>query len=84
MDNWELAAIGGVSFLGGVLYAVYFWLQSGEAFDGKKFGKSILSAFFAGVAFGAGSMAIDQLEVRDLLTAFTSGVGVTAVGGKVL
>jgi hypothetical protein len=84
MDNWELAIIGLVATFGGIAYAFYFWLDSGEKFSGRRFGVSVMAALFAGVGFGIAYTFVDQMSVRDLLQAFISGIGVTAVGSKVI
>jgi hypothetical protein len=84
MANADLAIIAAVAFAGGVLYALYGFLDSGLPFDGKVFGKSVIAALFAGVAFGVAYNFADQMSMRDILTAFGSGVGVTAVGSKLL
>ena len=84
MDNWEVAAIAGMAFLGGLVYAVYFWLASNEKFDGRKFGMSVISALFAAAVFAVGYSFVDKLDAKDLLLALGSGVGVTAAGSKVL
>ena len=84
MQNWELAVIAAIAFVGGIVYAFYFWLVSGEPFNGRRFGASIVSALFAGVLFGIGYTFVDKMSIRDLLMAFASGVGVTAAGSKIL
>jgi hypothetical protein len=84
MEGWENAAIAFVAFGGGIVYAFYFWLTSGEKFDGKKFGASVIAAMFAGAVFGIGYTFIDKINGVDLLTAFVSGTGITAAGSKVI
>jgi hypothetical protein len=84
MGNYDLAIIAAVAFAGGVVYALYGWLDSKLPFDGKMFGKSVIAALFTGVAFGVAYNFADSMSMRDILTAFGSGIGVTAVGSKAL
>jgi len=84
MDNWELAVIAAIAFAGGIVYAFFGWLNSDQPWVTRKFLRSVGAALIAGVAFGLGYSFTEAFSVKDVLTAFASGLGITAGLPKVI
>jgi hypothetical protein len=82
MHNWDLVLVSLSAILGGLIYAVAGWLDSGEPFNGRAFGRSALAAVIAGIGFAVGYIFIDGFGIRDVMLAFLAGAGVTAVVPK--
>jgi hypothetical protein len=69
---------------GGLCTALLGWLESGEPFDPRKFGGSVLRAIIAAIVFAVGFQLSDGwLTVLDLFYAFLGGAGVDVLGNRV-
>lgn len=84
MSNLEVGLIGLVATLGGVFFAFMGWLDSGEPFNPRKFGKSCAAALVAGIGFGIAYTFVDGFTIKDVLIAFLAGGGFTAGAPKVI
>ena len=82
--NWQVLVIALAAIVGGVGYAFFGWLESGENFNPRHFFSSVGVALFTGIGFGVGYHFADTFSFTDLLLAFLSGAGVTAGGAKVV
>ena len=73
-----------VSAFGGALFAsIMGWLDSGEAFIGRKFASSVIRALIAGGVFAIGYQFAGSVSVMDILIAFIAGAGVDVLGNRV-
>jgi len=73
-----------VSAFGGALFAsIMGWLDSGEAFIGRKFASSVIRALIAGGAFAIAYQFTDSVSILDIVIAFVSGAGVDVLGHRV-
>ena len=82
--DWENLAVALSAVAGGILYAMFGWMESGEPWDTRRFGKSVAAAVVAGTGFGVAYIFAGEISIRDLLIAFLAGMGVTATGPKIL
>ncbi len=77
--------IGVAAFLGGVISAVLGWLDSGEAFNARKFTSSALRALVAGLIFAAGyEYAGGQITIIDIFIALIAGAGFESGGNRIV
>ena len=83
MVGIEIIFIAISAFLGGLLAAGLGWLDSGKAFDPRKFGSSAIRAFIAGIIFAVAYVFQNGITVIDILIAFTGGAGVDVIGNRV-
>lgn len=80
MDKLYVALM---ALAGGLVAALLGWMESGERFDGRKFGGSAIRALIAGALFAVGyELAAGRVGVTDLLYAFLGGAGVDAIGNR--
>jgi len=70
------------AFVGGVVAALLGWLESGEAFDLRKFGGSVVRSLIAGVVLALGSGLAGPVDMAALLYAFLGGAGVDVIGNR--
>jgi len=68
--------IASAAFLGAVLNALLGWLDSQEAFQGRKFAASVGRGLVAAVAFAISYQYINFITPIDLGIAFLGGAGV--------
>jgi hypothetical protein len=80
MDRLYIALIG---LSGGLAAALLGWLESGEPFNPRKFGGSVIRALVAGVIFAVGYHIADSVSILDLLYAFLGGAGVDVIGNRI-
>jgi drug/metabolite transporter (DMT)-like permease len=80
MDRLYIALAG---LSGGLVAALLGWLESGEPFNPRKFGGSVIRALVAGVIFAVGYHIADSLSILDLLYAFLGGAGVDVLGNRI-
>ena len=79
----NLIYIAIAALAGGIIAAVLGWLDSGENFESRKFGSSMLRALFAAVAFAVGYAYSNSIGVMDIAVAFCGGAGVDALGHRI-
>ena len=79
MDKLYIAL---ASLSGGLVAALLGWLESGEPFNSRKFGGSIIRALIAGVIFAVGYELSETLGILDLFYAFLGGAGVDVLGNR--
>jgi drug/metabolite transporter (DMT)-like permease len=80
MDRLYIALAG---LSGGLVAALLGWLESGEPFNPRKFGGSVIRALVAGVIFAVGYQLVDGTSILDLLYAFLGGAGVDVLGNRI-
>ena len=80
MDRLYIAL---ASLSGGLAAALLGWLESGEPFNPRKFGGSVIRALIAGSVFAVGYHLADGLSILDLLYAFLGGAGVDVLGNRI-
>jgi drug/metabolite transporter (DMT)-like permease len=80
MDRLYIALAG---LSGGLVTALLGWLESGEPFNPRKFGGSVIRAMVAGVVFAVGYHIADTLSIMDFLYAFLGGAGVDVIGNRI-
>lgn len=71
------------ALLGGVAAALLGWLESGEPFNQRKFGGSVIRSLIAGAIFAAGYQISGAVGIIDLLYAFLGGAGVDVIGNRI-
>lgn len=67
------------AFGGGILGALLGFFDAHEAFDWRKFGKSVIVAILAGIGFALAYPFVDGIGIRDILLAIASGAGADSV-----
>ncbi|MBU0778239.1 hypothetical protein KKF82_08270 [Patescibacteria group bacterium] len=75
--------IGVAAFLGGIVSGVLGWLDSGEAFEIRKFSATIVRALVAGIVFAIGYHYANGLSPIDLGLAFVGGSGIDVLGNRI-
>lgn len=70
-----LVYITAAAFFGALLHAFMGYLNSHDAFDARKFGKSIILALQAAIGAALIFNTSDTIVVRDILLAITAGAG---------
>jgi hypothetical protein len=80
MDRLYIALAG---LSGGMVAAMLGWMESGEPFNSRKFGGSIIRAFIAGIIFAVGYQLSGSVGILDLFYAFLGGAGVDVLGNRV-
>ncbi len=70
------------ALLGGLAAALLGWLESGEPFNPRKFGGSLIRSLIAAAIFAAGYQS-GSVGVIDLLYAFLGGAGVDVIGNRI-
>lgn len=78
----EVAILTVAAVLGALFAAVMGWLESGEAFNGRKFASSVLRAVIAGILIAVGYQYVSAVDALDYLIVFLAGCGVDAVGNR--
>ncbi len=71
------------ALLGGVVTALLGWLESGDSFNPRKFGGSLIRSLIAAVIFAAGYQLSGSIGIIDLLYAFLGGAGVDVIGNRI-
>ncbi len=71
------------ALLGGIVTALLGWLESGEAFNTRKFGGSLIRSLIAAAVFAAGYQISASMGIIDLLYAFLGGAGVDVIGNRI-
>jgi len=71
------------ALLGGIVTALLGWLESGEPFNRRKFGGSVIRSLIAGAIFAAGYQVSGGVGIIDLLYAFLGGAGVDVIGNRI-
>ncbi|APV43649.1 hypothetical protein Dform_00289 [Dehalogenimonas formicexedens] len=79
MDRLYIAL---AALFGGIVAAALGWLESGEAFDLRKFGGSIVRSALAGVVISLGSSLAGPVDIAVLFYAFLGGAGVDVIGNR--
>ncbi len=59
------------------------WLESGEPFNPRKFGGSVIRALIAGIIFAVGYQISSPFGILDLFYAFLGGAGVDVLGNRI-
>ena len=80
MDRFYIAL---AALLGGLVSALLGWLESGEAFNPRKFGGSVIRALLAAAVFAVGYQFAGGAGMLDLLYAFLGGAGVDVLGNRI-
>lgn len=70
------------AFLGGILAALAGLWDSGEEFNARKFGASIIRSLFGAVVF-AGLAQYLKLDWAGLFSAFLSGAGIDSFANRI-
>ncbi len=72
------------ALLGGIVTALLGWLESGEPFNPRKFGGSLIRSLIAAAIFAAGyQLSSAGVGIIDLLYAFLGGAGVDVIGNRI-
>jgi hypothetical protein len=72
----ELIWIAIAAFIGALIAGYAGWLGSGEVWDSRKFGTTVLTAIGAAVAFALlYQFTAGSFGVRDILSALAGGIG---------
>ena len=80
MDRLYIALAG---LSGGLVAALAGWLESGEPFNSRKFGGSVIRALIAGIIFAVGYQLSSPFGILDLFYAFLGGAGVDVLGNRI-
>ena len=80
MDRFYIALAG---LSGGLVAALLGWLESGESFNPRKFGGSVIRALIAGIIFAVGYQLSEPFGISDLFYAFLGGAGVDVLGNRI-
>jgi hypothetical protein len=80
MDRLYIALAG---LSGGLVAALLGWLESGEPFNPRKFGGSVIRALIAGIIFAVGYQLSEPFGILDLFYAFLGGAGVDVLGNRI-
>jgi hypothetical protein len=79
----ELACIAFSAISGGIVIAIVGWLESGENFNGRKFGGSIIRAMIAGIIFAVSYKFSNGITGMDFFYAFLGGAGFDVFGNRI-
>ena len=71
------------AFVGGIVTAILGWLDSGETFNMRKFGSSLVRALVAAIVFAVAYTYSNGLSPIDIGIAFLGGAGVDVVGNRI-
>ena len=71
------------AFAGGIIAALLGWLDSGEAFEVRKFSASVVRGLAAAVVFTVGYSYTNGLSPIDIGVAFVGGAGVDVLGNRI-
>ena len=71
------------ALLGGIVAALLGWLESGEPFNLRKFGGSLIRSLIAAAIFAAGYQLSGSIGIIDLFYAFLGGAGVDVIGNRI-
>lgn len=71
------------AFVGGMVTAILGWLDSGEAFEVRKFGASLVRALVAAIAFAVAYTYSNGLTPIDIGIAFLGGAGFDVLGNRI-
>jgi len=74
----DVVWIGVAAFLGGIVSGVLGWLDSGEAFEIRKFSASIVRALFAGLGIAVAYSYANSITALDIVVAILAGAGFDA------
>jgi len=84
MEDIRLVLVALAAFAGGVLSAFLGWLDSREAFDSRKFGRSVGFALLSGLGFAVGYSFSDGVGARDIFVAVLAGAGVDSLSNRAI
>ena len=72
------------ALFGGIVTALLGWLESGDPFNPRKFGGSLIRSLIAAAVFAAGyQVSSSGVVIIDLLYAFLGGAGVDVIGNRI-
>lgn len=71
-----------LSIAGGVTSAVLGWMDSGEPFDARKFGASLIRTILGSAVAALALQGINSVDVFVYLTAFLTGAGLDVLGKR--
>ncbi len=80
----HLVIVALAAAIGGILAAYLGYLDSGEPFNKRKFGKSVVAAVLASVGFAIGYSFADGIGVKDVFLAILAGAGWDSITNRVL
>jgi len=83
MLDIQIVMLALASVLGAVGMAVAGWLDSGEAFNARKFSSSLLRAGIAGIVSAVGFSTTENPMLWDYLVAGLAGAGIDAAGNRI-
>ena len=72
-----------LAFVGALVSATLGWFDSGEVFEPRKFGASLIRALIAAIAFAVGYTYANGVTPLDLAIAFLGGAGVDVLGNRI-
>jgi hypothetical protein len=75
----EIALLVGFSILGAVLGALLGWGESGEPFNSRKFGMSLVRGIIAALVFVLGYQTTTEIVVWDYISVIIGGAGFDAL-----
>lgn len=78
----QIITLIALAIFGGVVSAVLGWLDSGEAFDARKFGASLLRAILGSAVAAMTFQGIETVDIFVYLTAFLTGAGLDVIGKR--
>jgi len=83
LTDLQVFIVALASVAGALLAAVLGWLESGEAFNARKFTASLLRAFIAGLVFAIGSfVSLESIDFWTIISALLGGAGVDVLGNR--
>lgn len=71
-----------LSIVGGIASAILGWMDSGEPFDSRKFGASLIRAILGSAVAALALQGIVTVDVFVYLTAFLTGAGFDVLGKR--
>jgi hypothetical protein len=78
----QLITLIALSILGGVASAVLGWMDSGEPFNPRVFGASLIRAILGAAVSAMVFQGIDNVDVFVYLTAILTGAGFDVLGKR--
>ena len=78
----QLITLIALAVLGGVASAILGWMDSGDPFDSRKFGATILRAIIGAAIAAMTFQGIESVDIFIYLSAFITGAGTDVIGKR--
>jgi len=82
MNDISTIILAAASIIGALFSASLGWLDSGEPFNPRKFGASILRTIIAGIIIVGGYSTLPSATIFDYFLAFLAGAGIEVYGNR--